>query len=53
MISLPIGGQLTGQVPVSFTLNIADDHYPLESASNLLAAISPKSPMFDLDAPLP
>jgi len=54
MISLPLAASLTGKVPVSFTLNIADDHYPLKSASNLLAAnITQSLRKFDLDAPLP
>nr|DAH99171.1 MAG TPA: AsmA family protein [Caudoviricetes sp.] len=49
-----IGGQFNlAKDPVTFTLNIADDHILWKSASNLLAANITKSlRMFDLDAPI-
>ncbi|MBB6129189.1 AsmA family protein [Mucilaginibacter lappiensis] len=49
-----IGGQFSlAKDPVTFTLNIADDHILWKSASNLLAANITKSlRMFDLDAPI-
>ncbi|MBB6112573.1 AsmA family protein [Mucilaginibacter lappiensis] len=49
-----IGGQFSlAKDPVTFTLNIADDHILWKSASNLLAANITKSlRMFDLDKPI-